>query len=42
MTIEGQEERIRARHDGNQEAVEMLRASIVCFKNDFVSFFAHF
>ena len=42
MTVEGQEERIRARHDGNQEAVEMLRASIVCFRNDFVSFFAHF
>ena len=34
MTVEGQEERIRARHDGNQETVEMLRASIVCFKND--------
>ena len=38
MTVEGQEERIRARHDRNQQAVEMLRASIVCFRNDFVSF----
>ena len=28
MTVEGQEERIRARHDGNQQAVEMLRVSI--------------
>ena len=42
MTVEGQEERIRARHDGNQHAVEMMRVSIVfCFRNDFVSFFAH-
>ena len=41
MTVEGQEERIRARHDGNQQAVEMLRVSINCFRNDFVSFFAH-
>ena len=40
-TVEGQEERIRARHDGNQQAVEMLRVSINCFRNDFVSFFAH-
>ena len=31
MTVEGQEERIRARHDGNQHAVEMMRVSIVCF-----------
>ena len=38
MTIEGQEERIRARHDGNQHAVEMMRVSIVCFSNDFVTF----
>ena len=41
MTVEGQEERIRARHDGNQHAVEMMRVSIVCFRNDFVIFFAH-
>ena len=40
MTVEGQEERIRARHDGNQHAVEMMRVSIVCFRNDFVRFFA--
>jgi len=26
MTVEGQEERIRVRHDGNQHAVEMMRA----------------
>ena len=38
MTVEGQEERIRARHDGNQHAVEMMRVSIVCFSNDFVTF----
>ena len=38
-TVEGQEERIRARHDGNQQAVDMLRVSINCFRNDFVSFF---
>ena len=31
MTVEGQEERIRARHDGNQHAVEMMRVSIVLF-----------
>ena len=35
MTVEGQEERIRARHDGNQHAVEMMRVRIVfCFRND--------
>ena len=41
MTVEGQEERIRVRHDGNQHAVEMMRVRIVCFRNDFFSFFAY-
>ena len=39
MTVEGQEERIRVRHDGNQHAVEMMRVRIVCFRNDFLIFF---
>ena len=39
MTVEGQEVRIRARHDGNQHAVEMMRVRIDCFRNDFASFF---
>ena len=39
MTVEGQEERIRARHDGNQHAVEMMRVSIACYRNDFIILF---
>ena len=40
MTVEGQEERIRARHDGNQHAVEMMRVRFVCCRNDFLVFFS--